>query len=270
MGNHFACCGNAHNAEEPTDMTRAPVQEHGHEEEAIDFKSSQPSGAKGVTEDVRVASPAQGYASPKHVEEDSASPVVRAISSCSLNGISVEEDVMQERRSMTMQQMRSRSHTAQSMVSTKSFVETIADFFRGRPDFNGEWVCIETFGLDDFLKELGVSTFKRLAASKAPWPSWHFQQDGDRIKFSNHTMMGVLAEEFVADGSTYETVDGHKQTLTCFALWEGDILVIERSGPQGHFREERRIDENGFLNFTLRGMEQGSKVVWGRKFKRKA
>jgi len=255
-------------------MTTAPVPEQGNEEEPVIFPSSQGAKGKGVIEDdgTCVASPSSAVdrASTKSVEESGQPAVARAISSCSLHGISVEADVMQERRgSMTMQQMRSRSHTAQSVVSTKSFVETVADFFRARPDFNGEWVCIETFGLDDFLKELGVGTFKRLAASKAPWPSWHFEQDGDKFKFSNHTMMGVLAEEFVADGSTYSTVDGHKQMLNCFALWEGDILVIERSGPQGHFREERRIDESGVLHFTLRGMEASSKVVWGRKFRRK-
>ena len=40
-------------------------------------------------------------------------------------------------------------------------------------------------------------------------------------------------EEFVVDGPQYSTVDGHKQTLTCQARWEGAILVIERDGPQG-------------------------------------
>lgn len=34
------------------------------------------------------------------------------------------------------------------MTSTKSIVEIISDFFRGssRPDFNGEWICIATWG----------------------------------------------------------------------------------------------------------------------------
>ena len=40
-------------------------------------------------------------------------------------------------------------------------------------------------------------------------------------------------EEFVADGTPYSTVDGHKQTLECAAMWEGSTLVIERCGPQG-------------------------------------
>ena len=36
-------------------------------------------------------------------------------------------------------------------TSTKSIVEVISDFFRGssRPDFNGEWVCIATWGCSE-------------------------------------------------------------------------------------------------------------------------
>ena len=38
--------------------------------------------------------------------------------------------------------------SAKPRTSTKSIVEVISDFFRGssRPDFNGEWVCIATWG----------------------------------------------------------------------------------------------------------------------------
>ena len=47
----------------------------------------------------------------------------------------------------------------QSVTSTKSIVEIISDFFRGssRPDFNGEWVCIATWG---FLEDLGSSAIR--------------------------------------------------------------------------------------------------------------
>lgn len=38
-------------------------------------------------------------------------------------------------------------------------------------------------------------------------------------------MLGDIIEEFVADGSEYTTVDGHKQTLTCIAEWEGKTLA---------------------------------------------
>ncbi|CAK9004460.1 unnamed protein product [Durusdinium trenchii] len=155
------------------------------------------------------------------------------------------------------------------MGSTKSIIEMISDFFKPeRPSFHGEWVCIDTWGLEEFLKEMGISYMKRLAASKAPWPSWEFHQEQDTFKFINHTMLGDIIEEFVADGSEYTTVDGHKQTLTCIAEWEGKTLVIERMGPQGRFREERSIDEKGQLNFRLSGLE-GKSMSWGRSFKRK-
>ncbi|OLQ15546.1 hypothetical protein AK812_SmicGene200 [Symbiodinium microadriaticum] len=53
MGNHIACCGNAQNAEEPTDMTTAPVPEQGNEEEPVIFPSSQGAKGKGVIEVLR-------------------------------------------------------------------------------------------------------------------------------------------------------------------------------------------------------------------------
>jgi len=33
-------------------------------------------------------------------------------------------------------------------------------------------------------KEMGISYMKRLAASKAPWPSWEFKQEQARMKRS--------------------------------------------------------------------------------------
>jgi hypothetical protein len=39
------------------------------------------------------------------------------------------------------------------------------------------------------------------------------------------------------------------------AFWEKNTLVIERCGPQGRFREERCIDDQGILIFKLTGLE---------------
>lgn len=40
----------------------------------------------------------------------------------------------------------------------------------------------------------------------------------DQFRFTNHTVMGDIHEEFIANGAPYNTVDGHKQTLECVAL----------------------------------------------------
>ena len=41
------------------------------------------------------------------------------------------------------------------------------------------------------------------------------------------------------------------------AFWDKNTLVIERCGPQGRFREERSIDDQGILVFKLTGLEAG-------------
>lgn len=135
--------------------------------------------------------------------------------------------------------------------------------------FHGDWVCTATWGLDDFLKECGISKIQRLAASKAPWPSWTFEQQGDEVVFTNHTLMGDLRESFKVGGPEYVAIDGKQQKLQCRARWDGEALVIERSGPQGRFRETRAIDQEGHLQFTLRGLDKAANTSWGRTFRRK-
>ena len=54
------------------------------------------------------------------------------------------------------------------------------------------------------------------------------------------------------------------------AFWEKNTLVIERCGPQGRFREERSIDDQGILIFKLTGLEAavGGSIFgmgWNRK-----
>lgn len=140
---------------------------------------------------------------------------------------------------------------------------------KNKPNFHGNWVCTETWGLDAFLKSIGVSKMERMAASRAPWPSWEFSQDGDAITLVNHTCFGDLREEFKAGGPEYTMIDGRKQRQTCKAFWDGATLVIERSGPQGRFREERLIDRDGLLRFVLRAQEPGKDGSWGRVFRRR-
>lgn len=137
-----------------------------------------------------------------------------------------------------------------------------------RPAFHGTWTCTATWGLDDFLKANGIGAMQRMIAAKAPWPSWEFEQDGDHFVFINHSMVGDLREEFEVGGPEYETIDGKQQRLTCKAWWEGQTLVIHRSGPQGEFREERLIDKEE-LHFKLMGLNTKDSTSWGRTFKRK-
>lgn len=138
-------------------------------------------------------------------------------------------------------------------------------------NFNGQWVCVETFGLDDFLKAMGIGWAQRMAAGKAPWPTWEFQQTGvDDFVYLNRGVMGELREVFTVGGEEYIFVDGRGQKIISKALWENKALVILRSTPHGKAREERRIDDSDILHFTLQSLEPAHKgIKWGRNFQRK-
>jgi len=137
-----------------------------------------------------------------------------------------------------------------------------------RPNFNGRWTCTATWGLDAFLKDAGVSKMQRLAALGAPWPTWEFEQKSESITFTNHTILGDISESFQVGGPEYVQVDGRKQMITSRAFWEGDQLVIDRTGPQGRFREERRIDAEDQLHFLLKSADKSKEISWGRTFRR--
>jgi hypothetical protein len=133
----------------------------------------------------------------------------------------------------------------------------------------GVWICVDTFGLDEFLQENGISKMRRMAASRAPWPKWEFfTKDGDRLLWKNHNMLGVQQELIDAGGPEYHIVDGEKNELICRAFWDQDTLVIERLGKPGRFREERRLNAQGELEFVLKSLEEGKTCSWGRKFRR--
>mmetsp|Transcript_12743 Transcript_12743/g.28893 ORF Transcript_12743/g.28893 Transcript_12743/m.28893 type:complete len:701 (+) Transcript_12743:1-2103(+) len=136
--------------------------------------------------------------------------------------------------------------------------------------FSGRWTCTGTWGLNEFLTACKFSLLRRKAAMSAPWPTWEFQQSGDHIVFVNMTAVGELREEFTVNGPPYTTVDGWKQTVNCKAAWDAknpSKLIIEREGPQGKFREERYIDEQGKLQFVLNSHTPEAK--WGRTFEKK-
>lgn len=163
-----------------------------------------------------------------------------------------------------------------------------------RPRFDGRWKCVETWGMEEFLVATGAPWVRRKAASRAPWPVWEFEQCDERLIFINRTALGDIREEVKLDGSKYIFRDGWKQQVVSVASWEGGTLVIGRDGPQGCFREERYIDGDGRLRFsmltvsadslageslarcdvptsgrqTVIGKRAGVEAMWGRTFVR--
>lgn len=136
--------------------------------------------------------------------------------------------------------------------------------------FVGQWACVDTWGMDEFLRGMGVGKVKRMAASAAPWPSWDFEEEDGALVWVNHSALGDLIEEIQVNGEEYEVVDGKKQRLKCRASWEGGALVIDRDGPQGRFREERSVGPDGKLQFVLRNLEERLEATaWGRTFEKR-
>lgn len=135
----------------------------------------------------------------------------------------------------------------------------------------GIWKCIDTWGLEDFLKKCGIGFVQRKAAVSAPWPWWAFEHDdaATSIHFVNHGPLGEVEEHIDATGAEYFSFDAKKQKMTNKAYWDGDTLIIDRVGPQGKFSEKRHIDEAHRLQFSLQlmsGPHEGEK--WGRIFER--
>lgn len=130
----------------------------------------------------------------------------------------------------------------------------------------GKWTCVDTWGMEDFLKAQKRSFFERKIALSARWPEWEFKRDGEEIVFLNLTQMGLLTERIVI-GREYESVDGQKNQWKVNASWApaeaGGCLVQERAGAQGCFKEERTVNGDK-LDFVL--TRDGTS--WGRSFVR--
>eukprot|EP00439_Symbiodinium_sp_Y106_P060113 s2738_g8.t2 len=132
----------------------------------------------------------------------------------------------------------------------------------------GSWACVDTWGLEDFLKGNGVGMMERMIATKAKWPRWEFCRSDDHILFLNHAMVGVLKEEMFLDRE-YQQTDGRGNVWASRTEWvaESDgacVLRTSRTGKMGAFVEERRI-QGETLEFTLK---QASGLSWGRSFRR--
>lgn len=138
----------------------------------------------------------------------------------------------------------------------------------GRPplDLNGCWKCVNTWGLDEFLQKMQVNRFQRMAANKAPWPTWEFHQANDKIKYVNHSAMGDCVEEFVVGGPEYTVTDLKGYLNTCKAYWEDDALKIDKViHGQGSSTEVRTIT-NDKLEFYI--YVPAVDFKWGRTFER--
>lgn len=135
------------------------------------------------------------------------------------------------------------------------------------PALIGDWRCVDTHGLDEFLKATGVGMFQRKIAKAAKWPSWTFFVESELLVFINHSAIGELKEE-IPLGTDYKTKDGHGNSLTCKTEWEdrknGGLLITTRTGDIGSYKEERLV-EGDKLTFTL---THGTGISWGRVFER--
>merc|ERR1712048_1549044 len=80
---------------------------------------------------------------------------------------------------------------------------SIQQLYKTRPNLQGKWTCVATFGLDEFLKAMNIGWIQRTAASKAPWPTWVFMQNDDHVAFINQSAMGDLREDIIVDGPPY-------------------------------------------------------------------
>mmetsp|Transcript_11016 Transcript_11016/g.30939 ORF Transcript_11016/g.30939 Transcript_11016/m.30939 type:complete len:394 (+) Transcript_11016:48-1229(+) len=131
----------------------------------------------------------------------------------------------------------------------------------------GSWKCVETHGLDAFLKATGVGMFQRKIANAAKWPGWEYRLAGDSVVFVNHSAIGDLTEHFPI-GKDYDWKDGHGNPMTCKAVWtkapEGGTLLTERSGAIASYKEERKVAGKK-LEFTL---THQTGVSWGRVFEK--
>lgn len=117
----------------------------------------------------------------------------------------------------------------------------------------GSWKCVETHGLDDFLKATGVGVFQRKIANAAKWPGWEFKVVDGKLIFINHSALGDLLETIVL-GEEYDWKDGRDNAFKCMATWtnndNGGVLLMKRTGGVGNYQEERTVTGNS-LKFTL-------------------
>merc|ERR1719444_689802 len=64
------------------------------------------------------------------------------------------------------------------------------------------WTCVNTFGLEEFLKANGANVFQRKIAINAKWPAWEYSMKEDgTLAFVNHSAFGDLHETLRLDGT---------------------------------------------------------------------
>eukprot|EP00435_Cladocopium_sp_Y103_P015709 s243_g3.t2 len=132
----------------------------------------------------------------------------------------------------------------------------------------GTWKCVDTWGLDEFLKTNGVGMLQRKLAASAKWPNWDFIRTERGIRFVNHSMLGDLVEDIDLT-EEYASKDGQGNLAKCRAEWltvrDGGMLRTRKMGDLGDWIEERKVTDDR-LEFVLTQQKNGSK--WGRSFVR--
>jgi len=175
------------------------------------------------------------------------------------------------RRTTTMVQLRERgteSDGEEDTITRKPSQKMDDSGGYVAPALIGSWKCVETHGLDDFLKATGVGLFQRKIAKAAKWPGWEYKVVDGKLIFINHSAIGDLTETIFL-GEEYDWKDGHKNPFKCVAIWtksdKGGVLTIKRTGGVGNYQEERTVTGDT-LRFSL--IHEKSGVTWGRTFER--
>merc|ERR1719329_1540899 len=118
-------------------------------------------------------------------EEQIARPsVCQAASISKTSSLAVRTASVLRTASAKVQQATQRLTSLYSTTKRWSLTRSSSDGAELRPLFHGSWVCVATWGLGDFLKAGGISYVQRLAAEKAPWPSWEFSVKGEVVLFT--------------------------------------------------------------------------------------
>ncbi|CAJ1461950.1 unnamed protein product [Effrenium voratum] len=129
----------------------------------------------------------------------------------------------------------------------------------------GSWLCMDTWGLEEFLKANNVNLIQRKLALSAKWPSWDFERTAGGLRFVNRTMLGDLVEEVCFDRE-YENRDGQGNLLKCRAEWlpqkRGGCLRTSRKGDIGSWVEERSVSDDK-LSFKL---THSNGAKWGLRY----
>eukprot|EP00931_Biecheleriopsis_adriatica_P038226 TRINITY_DN21918_c0_g1_i1.p1 TRINITY_DN21918_c0_g1~~TRINITY_DN21918_c0_g1_i1.p1 ORF type:complete len:341 (-),score=44.72 TRINITY_DN21918_c0_g1_i1:73-1095(-) len=119
---------------------------------------------------------------------------------------------------------------------------------------SGSWRCVDSEGLDDFLKAAGGGFLERSLFLNAGRLIWKFSVGSDWINYIAHTATGIIGESVPLDGSSFVQEYCRGSLFECRASWEnseyGGVLTIRRQGSAGSYVEVCRVHGNN-LSYVL-------------------